>query len=433
VINLGLTLLIFAILLVVDYLAITARAAYTQTNHARLLLLRDQMGERVNSTSVLLHYLPRIRASLNLVLLLVRFLAAGLCLNLALQLLPETSLWVLVVGLILGAFLWFWFEWAVESNVSKSPETWALRLNPLVKSLMWLLAILVWLPLTASGEAQNGAVEFTSNVTEDELKTLVDAGQEEGVFQQGERRMIYSIFQLGDTLAREIMVPRIDMLALDVTTPLNNAVRALLKSGHSRVPVFEESVDNMLGLLYAKDLLRVWQEGSQLESLRDLLRPAYFVPEAKKADELLAEMQSQRIHMAVVVDEYGGVAGLVTLEDIVEEILGEIRDEYDQAEESPYLLDKNGDYVFQGRVDLDDFNEILGSQLPKDEADTIGGFIYSRLGRVPDVGDQVEDSRLLLVVDQVSGRRIRKVRARWLPLESIDHEEIYENNGRDPQ
>jgi putative hemolysin len=433
VINSGLTLLIFFLLLVVDYLAITARAAYTQTNHARLLLLRDQMGERVNSTSVLLHYLPRIRASLNFVLLLVRFLAAGLCINLSLQLLLETPLWTLVVGLILGAFLWFWFEWAVESSASKSPETWALRLNPLVKSLMWLLAILVWLPLTASGEAQNGAVEFTSNVTEDELKTLVDAGQEEGVIQQGERRMIYSIFQLGDTLAREIMVPRIDMLALDVTTPLNDAVRALLKSGHSRVPVFEESVDNMLGLLYAKDLLRVWQEGSQLESLRDLLRPAYYVPEAKKADELLAEMQSQRIHMAVVVDEYGGVAGLVTLEDIVEEILGEIRDEYDQAEESPYMVDKNGDYVFQGRVDLDDFNETVGSQLPKDEADTIGGFIYSRLGRVPDVGDQVEEGHLLLVVDQVSGRRIRKVRARWLPAESIDHEEIYENNGRDPQ
>jgi putative hemolysin len=390
------------------------------------------MGERVNSTSVLLHYMPRIRASLNLVLLLVRFLAAGLCINLAFQLLQVAPLWALAVGLILGAFLWFWFEWAVESHANRNPEFWALRLNPLVKSLMWVLAFLVWLPLTASGEAQNGAVEFTSNVTEDELKTLVDAGQEEGVIQQGERRMIYSIFQLSDTLAREIMVPRIDMLALDVTTPLNDAVRALLRSGHSRVPVFEESVDNMLGLLYAKDLLRVWQEGSHLESLRDLLRPAYFVPEAKKADELLAEMQSQRIHMAVVVDEYGGVAGLVTLEDIVEEILGEIRDEYDQAEESPYLVDKDGDYIFQGRVDLDDFNEILGSQLPKDEADTIGGFIYSRLGRVPDVGDQVEENHLLLVVDQVSGRRIRKVRARWLPAESIDHEEIYENNGRDP-
>jgi putative hemolysin len=431
VIDLRLTLLGFILLLVLDFLAIAARTAYTQTNHARLLLLREQMEERVNSTSVLLHYLPRIRASLNFILLVMRFLAAGLLINLVLQQPLAAPFWGLSGSLILGAFLWFWYEWAAESKVSKSPETWALRLNPLVKAFMWALSIITWLPLTTSGEAQNGAVEFTSNVTEDELKTLVDAGQEEGVFQQGERRMIYSIFQLGETLAREIMVPRIDMLALDVTTPLNDAAQALLKSGHSRVPVFEESVDNMLGLLYAKDLLRSWQEGSQFDSLRGLLRPAYFVPEAKKVDELLTEMQSQRIHMAVVVDEYGGVAGLVTLEDIVEEILGEIRDEYDQAEESPYLVDNNGDYVFQGRVDLDDFNEIMGSQLPKDEADTIGGFIYSRLGRVPDVGDQVEENHLLLVVEQVSGRRIRKVRARQLPAEPIDHEEVYENNGRD--
>lgn len=432
-INLELTLLGFIILLAVDYLAIAARTAYTQTNHARLLLLREQMEERVNSTSVLLHYLPRIRASLNFTLLVVRFLAAGLLIDLMLQLPLAAWFWALAGSIILGAFVWFWFEWVVESRVSRSPESWALRLNPLVKALMWAVSIFTWLPLTTSGEAYDKAVEFTSNVTEDELKTLVDAGQEEGVFQKGERRMIYSIFQLGETLAREIMVPRIDMLALDVSTPLRNAVQALLKSGHSRVPVFEESVDNTLGLLYAKDLLRVWQEGSQIDSLRDLLRPAYFVPEAKKVDELLAEMQSQRVHMAVVVDEYGGVAGLVTLEDIVEEILGEIRDEYDQAEESPYMVDKNGDYVFQGRVDLDDFNEIMSSQLPKDEADTIGGFIYSRLGRVPDVGDQVEENNLMLIVEQVSGRRIRKVRACWLPVEPMDHEELYENNGRDPQ
>ena len=232
VIDLELTLLGFILLLILDYLAIAARAAYTQTNHARLLLLREQMEERVNSTSVLLHYLPRIRASLNFTLLVVRFLAAGLLIDLVLQQPLAARFWVLAGSLILGAFVWFWFEWAVESRVSRGPESWALRLNPLVKALMWALSIFTWLPLTTSGEAYNRAVEFTSNVTEDELKTLVDAGQEEGVFQQGERRMIYSIFQLGETLAREIMVPRIDMLALDVTTPLRDAVQALLKSGH---------------------------------------------------------------------------------------------------------------------------------------------------------------------------------------------------------
>jgi len=330
--------------------------------------------------------------------------------------------------LLLTAFVIFWFEWAVDRYVSRDPEHWALRLTTFVRVLMGVFSIFLALPLSLLGETES-SLEITSTVTEDELKTLVDAGQAEGIFEQGERRMIYSIFQLGETLAREIMVPRIDMLALDVLTPLPDAVDALLRSGHSRVPVFEETVDKTLGLLYAKDLLRVWREGSQLESLRDLLRPAYFVPEAKKIDELLAEMQSQRIHMAIVVDEYGGVAGLVTLEDVVEEILGEIRDEYDQAEEAPYQMMKDGDFIFQGRVDLDDFNEILGSSLPKDEADTIGGLIYSRIGRVPVGGETVQEDNLLLTVELVSGRRIRKVRAHRLPAESASEEENNGDNG----
>ncbi len=190
-------------------------------------------------------------------------------------------------------------------------------------------------------------------VTEDELKTLVDAGQEEGVFEQGERQMIYSVFALGDTLAREIMVPRTDMLALDVKTPLPEAVDALLRAGHSRVPVYEETVDHTLGCYMPKTCCAPGGKTELPASIGELLRPAYFIPEAKKVDELLAEMQSQRIHMAIVVDEYGGVAGLVTLEDIVEEVLGEIQDEYDQGEEAPYQKLADGSYLFLGRVDLD--------------------------------------------------------------------------------
>jgi CBS domain containing-hemolysin-like protein len=244
----------------------------------------------------------------------------------------------------------------------------------------------------------------------DDLLTLMDAGEQGGLIQQDERKMIDSIIELGDTLAREIMVPRIDMLALDVDTPMPEAVDALLKSGHSRVPVYEVTVDNVLGLLYAKDLLRLWLEGEKSGSLRPLLRQAYFIPEAKKVDDLLAEMQSRRIHMAIVVDEYGGIAGLVTLEDIVEEIVGEIQDEYDLAEESPYEEISAGEYIFQGRIDLDDFNEITASSLSKDEADTLAGFLYSRLGRVPSSGESLQVDHLTLKVEQVSGRRIRKVR-----------------------
>ena len=248
-------------------------------------------------------------------------------------------------------------------------------------------------------------------VTEDALRTLVDVGQKDGILEQEERKMIHSIFQLDDTLAREIMVPRIDVHALEIGAPLSVAVDTLLNSGYSRVPVYEENIDHILGLLYAKDLLQVWREGNGQKDLRrDLLREPYFVPEAKKLDELLAEMQQKRTHMAIVVDEYGGVAGVVTLEDIIEEIFGEIQDEYDE-EELPYRRLENGDYVFQGRIDLDDFNEIMDCDLPNDEADTLGGYIYTRLGQIPIAGESLTQDDLTLTVELVSKRRIRKVRA----------------------
>jgi len=405
-------LLGIGLLVVLDLVLIAARSSYLNTNHSRLLALREQREAKVNKAITVIYAMARLRASLNLSLVLVRFALAGLVLLIASTWPFIASTIMTVLLLLLAAVVLFWLEWIVERTVSREPEIWALRLLPFVHILRATVAILL-APLILSAEGQRIS-KIAGKVTEDEVKTLMDAGQEAGVFEQDERRMIYSIFQLGDTMVREIMVPRIDMLAMEVSTPLFEAVDYLLQSGYSRVPVYEESIDNTLGMLYAKDLLRVWREGGELDSLRTLLRPAYFVPEAKKVDDLLTEMQNQRVHMAIVVDEYGGVAGVVTLEDIVEEILGEIQDEYDQ-EEAPYQKLEDGDYIFRGRVDLDDFNEIMGSDLPVDEADTLGGFIYSRLGRVPTEGDKVKEGNLLLTVELVIARRIRKVRAGWSP------------------
>ena len=184
----------------------------------------------------------------------------------------------------------------------------------------------------------------------------------------------------------------------------------MVESGHSRVPVYDDVIDNLLGMLYAKDILKVnLQEDST--SIRELLRPAYFVPEAKKVDELLKEMQARGVHIAIVVDEYGGMAGLVTLEDIVEEIVGEIRDEYDQSEEIPYQQINDDEFVLTGRLDLDDVNSLLNISLSNDTADTLGGFIYGSIGKVPAEGEQVTVDGWTLTVEQVNGRRIRKVRA----------------------
>jgi putative hemolysin len=412
-----------AVLMALDLMSAVGRAAFQESNYSRLLALRDELGSRLNRTLSLWHVHSRLIASFNWILIFTRFLLAGWVLYILFRWLPSASFLLAVAVLLLSGWVIFALEWVVSAAARREPERWAIRLTSFMRVLNFVATPFVALPLAFTREVR-GTSDATGSVTEDELKTLVDAGEEEGIFEQGEREMIYSVIELGDTLAREIMVPRIDVLALEVGTPLEEAVDELLKSGHSRVPVYAETVDNTLGLLYAKDLLRVWREGGQLGSLRDLLRPAYFVPEAKKVDELLAEMQRQRIHMAIVVDEYGGVAGIVSLEDIVEEILGEIQDEYDQAEESPYQALKNGEFVFQGRVDLDDFNQVMGSNLPKDEADTLGGYLYSRLGHVPAAGECVRWDNLELVVEQVNARRIRKVRARWLLTDTEYQEEI---------
>ncbi len=400
-------LLGLAALLAVDLVLVATRVSFLQANTARLISIRDHIDPTAGKTLGLLPVSTRMRASMNLSLVLMRFSLAILCFWGANHfLLPNSSGWI-IPTLVLLALLLFWLEWTVERGVIRNAEIWSLRLTGVAQ----VLSVLTWLllvPFFVRPEDSEQA-EQTNVVTEDELKNLVDAGEEEGIFEQGERRMIFSIFQLGDTLAREIMVPRIDMLALDVMTPLPEAVDSLLATGYSRTPVYEETVDKIQGLLYAKDLLRVWREGSHLESLRELLRPAHFVPEAKKVDDLLAEMQNKRIHMAIVVDEYGGVAGLVTLEDIVEEIVGEILDEYDQGEEALVEEQQEGDFIFLGRVDLDDFNEIMSSNLEKDEADTLGGYIYSRLGRVPVLKEVILVDLLELVVEEVSGRRIHKV------------------------
>lgn len=395
--------------LLLDLVSAAARSALANTNLARLLAHREEMNTQVNRTNALLADFPRTRSDLKLFQTILYSIIAGLSVLLFVPWDAPAYLWAYILGVLLAAsIILFFLEWFVENMTAHNPEIWALRLSSFARLISLIISPLLALPykLTSSGE-QNPE----STVTETELISLVEAGQEEGVLEQEEQKMIVSIFRLGDTLVREIMVPRIDVLALDVNTPIDEAMDALKNSGHSRVPVFKDSVDNILGLLYAKDLLGIWKEGHREVSLSDHLRQAYFVPEAKKVAELLTELQAKRIHMAIVVDEYGGVAGIVTLEDIVEEIVGEIRDEYDQAEELLYQAVNDDEYLFQGRIDLDDFNDIMGTELPNGEADTLSGLIYSRIGRVPTAGDNVQIQDLQLTVEQVSGQRIRKVRA----------------------
>ncbi|MEW6650479.1 MAG: hemolysin family protein [Chloroflexota bacterium] len=417
-----------AIVLVFDILAIAVRATLVNTRLPVLMQIGGQRADVSMEREMLLIEKVSYRLGLRLIISLAHVLLAAAGVFIAASLLPQLS-----QPALLGMFAAFGLalvglEIALEGGVRRNPETWLLRLFPLAIGLEFVLR-----PFSALLGALMGAPlkldQSRGGMSEDELKTWVEVGQPAGSLEKGERQMIYSIFHFGDTLCREIMVPRIDILALEVNTRVPEAVQALTLSGHSRVPVYDETIDNVIGLLYAKDLLRASLDENEPENIRPFLRPAYFVPEAKKVDDLLREMQLNSIHMAIVVDEYGGMAGLVTLEDIVEEIVGEIRDEYDQGEELLYQRISPDEAIFHGRIDLDDFNEVLNTNLVTDLADTLGGYIYGMIGRVPVGGEQVQVEDWNLTVEQVSGRRIRRVRARRQPVK-VSREERHEHDLR---
>jgi len=251
----------------------------------------------------------------------------------------------------------------------------------------------------------------TGKMSDDALRQLAHVfGNEDGPIEEDEREMIAGVFQLGDALAREVMVPRPDVVAVDAETPMLDALTTFIQSGHSRIPVYRGSIDTIVGILYAKDLLGYLRDGNNDIPLDSIKRSAYFVPESKEADKLLQEIQQRRTHMAIVVDEYGGVAGLVTIEDLLEEIVGEIRDEYDPAEEPLIRMLNDYEAICNARVDLDDLNRQLSLSLPTREGDTLGGLIYSRLGRIPEVGDNISVDDVGVEVMSVEGQRIDKVK-----------------------
>ena len=358
------TLFGLAVLLVIDLLTIAARTGLRNASIARLLQLQEQGERKATDGLALMNLLPRPYAGLHLLQSVSRILLFGGIVLLIVNLFGNIPVWAVLGILLLLGLMIALIEWIIERSASRNPETWIMHLTAFIRIINFLFYPLAILILLLSGE-KNNPDQSSSSVTEDELITLVDASEQNGIIEQEERQMIRSIIQLGETLTREIMVPRIDVKALAVDAPLSEAMDKLDETGFSRVPVYEDTIDNILGLLYAKDLISLWRAGKDHEeSLRSVLRDAYFVPEAKKASELLTDLQSRRVHMAIVVDEYGGVAGVVTLEDIIEEIFGEIQDEYDENEEQLYQVQDDGSYIFRGRIDLDDFNDLMESTSP---------------------------------------------------------------------
>jgi len=245
-------------------------------------------------------------------------------------------------------------------------------------------------------------------VSEADLRAMAEAGLEEGSIEREETELIHSIFEFGDTIVREVMVPRPDVVAIEDDKALRDVQALVLEHGYSRIPVYREDLDDVVGMIFAKDVLKALHQGKQDMPLADVVRDAHFVPESKKVADLLREMQRLKFHIALVTDEYGSVSGLVTLEDLLEELVGEITDEYDHEE--PEVVEVgDGSFRVDGKVAIDEVNDLLDVELPDEEWDTVGGLMLGLLGAIPDEGQEVAFQNLVFTAEKVQGRRIAKV------------------------
>jgi len=251
-------------------------------------------------------------------------------------------------------------------------------------------------------------------LTEKELQEAINSSEEQGILNEAEGDMLQSIFEFGDTVVREVMVPRMDMVCCSVESGARHILELILQSGHSRIPVFEGSADRIVGVVYAKDLLRFWGESLDELQLDQVMRTPQFVPETKRIEELLVEFRTKRVHIAIAVDEYGGTSGLITIEDLLEEIVGDIQDEYD-LEEDWTQPQEDGSLVVDARTNVEDLEEFFGIVIAREKFDTVGGYLFHLLGHVPKAGETVQAGGLSLMVVESDERKVRKVRV-WKEL-----------------
>lgn len=249
---------------------------------------------------------------------------------------------------------------------------------------------------------------------EKEIQQIIDEGEQRGLISEDEGEMIQGIFSFRDTIAREIMVPRTDTVYADAGTKISEIIQLIIQSGHSRIPIFQDNIDNIVGTLHAKDLLPFWGTGDI--AIREIMRSPYFIPETKKISEVLKDLRDNKSHMAIVIDEYGGTAGILTLEDIIEEIIGEVMDEYD-AEQKLILEHEDGSITVNARLDIEKLEDFLDVEFPEGDFESVGGFIISLLGKVPEINEKIVYENLEITIETATSRKIDRVRIRKLDPE----------------
>lgn len=256
--------------------------------------------------------------------------------------------------------------------------------------------------------------------SEEELQQLIDESEQRGIIDEEEGDMLHSILELDETYLREIMVPRTDMVCVDAGAPLTQVLEAILQSGHSRIPIYKGNIDNIIGLVYAKDLLPYWGQSLEKITLEKVLRQPFLVPESKQVSVLLREFRETRVHIAIVIDEYGGTAGLITIEDLIEEIVGDIQDEYD-LEEEWLIAEPDGTVVVNGRLNIEEFEEYFDVEVEREKFDTISGYVIEQFGHVPAIGSKVRVGQFDMLIEKGDQRSIQQIRI--FPLQSASSDD----------
>jgi CBS domain containing-hemolysin-like protein len=419
----GWTLVVVAALTGIAAMLAAAETSLTRMSRARAMHLRE---EQRRGAAQLLNLVEQPARFLNLILLMllvVQFTATALFTS-VMDRIVGGGLGVAIAALFMTLITFIFAEVAPKTYAVQHTDRAALAIAPVVYVLTRLpvLGPLTRLLIGIGNVVTPGkGLKSGPFISEDEIKAMVDEAERDEVIEEEEREMIHSIFEFGDTILREVMVPRPDMVAVPRETSLQQVLELILRSGYSRIPVYDGTIDEVVGLAYAKDVLRRLHDGQADKPLTDILRPAQFMPESMRAAECLREMRKRKSHMVIVIDEYGGTSGLVTLEDLLEEIVGEITDEYDREEPNIEPL-PDGDYRVNARLGIDEVNELLDVELPSTEWDSIGGLLFNLVGGVPREGQEVEFQGLRLRAERVQGRRIGRVRIHRLtpPEESED-------------
>lgn len=321
-----------------------------------------------------------------------------------------------------------------KSLAIRTSEKTALRVAPIVAFLARLLApFVVFFRAVTNAVMRLFGVRNTPGpfVSDEQLVLIATLGEEQGVFREEERRRIEAVVEFDDIAAHEVMVPRVDITAVPVTASLSETIDVAIKAGHSRVPVYEATIDNIVGVLYVWDMLRYATANRYDVPLNQIMRQPYVVPESKSIGELFRELQQNRVHMAILLDEYGGTAGLVTIEDLLEQLVGEIADEHDPGEPQYVEQVSEREYIFDGRTSLDEVNEEFGTKIESEEFDTVGGLVFHNVGHVPLVGDEVHVAGLIFRVERMEGTRISKVRVVPEPEQAEGEQEGGEQTGNE--